>query len=340
MRKMSDTDKLLEVKDLHVSFKTYAGEVKAVRGINFEVGKGECVGIVGESGCGKSVTSQSIMQLLKTPPALYKQGSILFEGEDLLKKTEKEMQSIRGNSISMIFQDPMTTLNPTQKIGKQIMEVLIEHKGMSKKDAYAEAERMLELVAMSEPSKRMQQYPHEFSGGMRQRAMIAIALACSPKLIIADEPTTALDVTVQAQILELLQDVQRKVGMSIMLITHDLGVVAKMCDRVVVMYAGQIVEQGTVEEIFKKPTHPYTKGLLSAVPRMDMSRKEALTTIVGTPPDLFAPPKGCAFYARCNEAMRVCEEHMPAMQNVGGTLQSACWLNHPMCQKKNGQNEG
>lgn len=337
---MSDTDKLLEVKDLHVSFKTYAGEVKAVRGINFEVGKGECVGIVGESGCGKSVTSQSIMQLLKTPPAMYKQGSILFEGEDLLKKTEKEMQSIRGNSISMIFQDPMTTLNPTQKIGKQIMEVLIEHKGMSKKDAYAEAERMLQLVAMSEPSKRMQQYPHEFSGGMRQRAMIAIALACSPKLIIADEPTTALDVTVQAQILELLQDVQRKVGMAIMLITHDLGVVAKMCDRVVVMYAGQIVEQGTVEEIFKHPTHPYTKGLLSAVPRMDMSRKEALTTIVGTPPDLFAPPKGCAFYARCNEAMRVCEEHMPAMQNVGGTLQSACWLNHPMCQKKNGQTEG
>lgn len=337
---MSDTDKLLEVKDLHVSFKTYAGEVKAVRGINFEVGKGECVGIVGESGCGKSVTSQSIMQLLKTPPAMYKQGSILFEGEDLLKKTEKEMQSIRGNSISMIFQDPMTTLNPTQKIGKQIMEVLIEHKGMSKKDAYAEAERMLQLVAMSEPSKRMQQYPHEFSGGMRQRAMIAIALACSPKLIIADEPTTALDVTVQAQILELLQDVQRKVGMAIMLITHDLGVVAKMCDRVVVMYAGQIVEQGTVEEIFKHPTHPYTKGLLSAVPRMDMSRKEALTTIVGTPPDLFAPPKGCAFYARCNEAMRVCEEHMPAMQNVGGTLQSACWLNHPMCQKKNGQSKG
>ena len=337
---MSDTDKLLEVKDLHVSFKTYAGEVKAVRGINFEVGKGECVGIVGESGCGKSVTSQSIMQLLKTPPAMYKQGSILFEGEDLLKKTEKEMQSIRGNSISMIFQDPMTTLNPTQKIGKQIMEVLIEHKGMSKKDAYAEAERMLQLVAMSEPSKRLEQYPHEFSGGMRQRAMIAIALACSPKLIIADEPTTALDVTVQAQILELLQDVQRKVGMAIMLITHDLGVVAKMCDRVVVMYAGQIVEQGTVEEIFKHPTHPYTKGLLSAVPRMDMSRKEALTTIVGTPPDLFAPPKGCAFYARCNEAMRVCEEHMPAMQNVGGTLQSACWLNHPMCQKKNGQSKG
>lgn len=337
---MSEKDNLLEVKDLHVSFKTYAGEVKAVRGINFEVGKGECVGIVGESGCGKSVTSQSIMQLLNTPPAVYKQGNIIFDGEDLLKKTEKEMQAIRGNTISMIFQDPMTTLNPTQKVGKQIMEVLMEHKNMSKKEAYAEALRMLELVAMSEPKKRMEQYPHEFSGGMRQRAMIAIALACSPKLIIADEPTTALDVTVQAQILELLQEVQKKINMSIMLITHDLGVVAKMCDRVVVMYAGQIVEQGTVEEIFKNPTHPYTKGLLSAVPRMDMSRSDALTTIVGTPPDLFAPPKGCAFFARCNEAMRVCEEHMPQMQNVGGTLQSACWLNHPMCQKKNGQSVG
>lgn len=337
---MSEKDNLLEVKDLHVSFKTYAGEVKAVRGINFEVGKGECVGIVGESGCGKSVTSQSIMQLLNTPPAVYKQGNIIFDGEDLLKKTEKEMQAIRGNTISMIFQDPMTTLNPTQKVGKQIMEVLMEHKNMSKKEAYAEAERMLELVAMSEPKKRMEQYPHEFSGGMRQRAMIAIALACSPKLIIADEPTTALDVTVQAQILELLQEVQKKINMSIMLITHDLGVVAKMCDRVVVMYAGQIVEQGTVEEIFKNPTHPYTKGLLSAVPRMDMSRSDALTTIVGTPPDLFAPPKGCAFFARCNEAMKVCEEHMPQMQNVGGTLQSACWLNHPMCQKKNSQSVG
>lgn len=337
---MSQAEKLLQVNDLHVSFKTYAGEVQAVRGITFDVNKGECVGIVGESGCGKSVTSQSIMQLLKTPPAMYKQGSIVFEGEDLLKKTEKEMQSIRGNSISMIFQDPMTTLNPTQKIGRQIMEVLMEHKNMNKQEAYQEAERMLKLVAMSEPHKRMEQYPHEFSGGMRQRAMIAIALACSPKLIIADEPTTALDVTVQAQILELLQDVQKKVGMSIMLITHDLGVVAKMCDRVVVMYAGQIVEQGTVEEIFKNPTHPYTKGLLSAVPRMDMSRKEALTTIVGTPPDLFAPPKGCAFYARCNEAMKICESHMPQMQKVGGTLQSACWLNHPMCQKKNGQSVG
>lgn len=322
---------LLEVKDLHVSFKTYAGEVQAVRGIDFKVEKGECVGIVGESGCGKSVTAQSIMQLLKVPPASYKQGQILFEGEDLLQKKEKEMQDIRGNKISMIFQDPMTTLNPTQKIGKQIIEVLIEHKQMNKKAAYKEAENMLKLVAMSEPHKRMQQYPHELSGGMRQRVMIAIALCCSPQLMIADEPTTALDVTVQAQILELLQEIQEKMGMSIMLITHDLGVIAKMCDRVVVMYAGQIVEQGSVEELFKNPSHPYTKGLLQAVPRMDMSRKEALDTIVGTPPDLFAPPSGCAFYARCNEAMRICEQYMPDMQSIQGTLRSACWLNHESC---------
>lgn len=331
--KVMINEKLLEVNDLHVSFKTYAGEIQAVRGIDFEVRKGECVGIVGESGCGKSVTSQAIMQLLKTPPAIYKKGSIIFEGEDLLQKKEKEMQGIRGNSISMIFQDPMTTLNPTQKIGKQIAEVLIEHKNMSQKDAYVEAEKILELVAVSEPQKRLNQYPHEFSGGMRQRAMIAIALACSPKLIIADEPTTALDVTVQAQILELLQDVQRKEGMSIMLITHDLGVVAKMCDRVIVMYAGQIVEQGSVEEIFSHPTHPYTKGLLKAVPRMDLDRGEALKTIIGTPPDLFAPPAGCSFFARCEEAMKVCKDYMPQMQDVGETLISACWLNHPMCQK-------
>nr|WP_303244037.1 ABC transporter ATP-binding protein [uncultured Cellulosilyticum sp.] len=327
-------DTLLKVENLKVSFKTYAGEVHAVRGIDFEVKKGECIGIVGESGCGKSVTSQSIMQLLKTPPAMYKEGHILFEGEDLLKKKEKEMQKIRGNSISMIFQDPMTTLNPTQKIGKQIAEILMEHKDISKNEAYAEAEKMLELVAMSEPHKRMNQYPHEFSGGMRQRAMIAMALACKPKFIIADEPTTALDVTVQAQILELLQDVQKKMGMSIMLITHDLGVVAKMCDRVVVMYAGQIVEQGSVEAIFKSPTHPYTKGLLKAVPSMEMNRHEALKTIVGTPPDLFAPPAGCGFFARCDQAMKICRDHMPQMQEINSELSSACWLNHPMCKAR------
>ena len=309
-------EKLLEVENLHVSFKTYAGEVKAVRGVNFDIYKGECIGIVGESGCGKSVTSQSIMQLLKSPPAEYKQGAIRFEGEDLLKKSDKEMEKVRGNTISMIFQDPMTSLNPTQKIGKQIVEVLTEHKGLHKKEALEEAEKMLELVAVSEPHKRIHQYPHEFSGGMRQRAMIAIALACNPKLLIADEPTTALDVTIQAQILELLQDIQKKLDMSIMLITHDLGVVAKMCDRVVVMYAGQVVEQGPVSQIFSHPTHPYTRGLLKAVPRMDMDRSESLQTIVGTPPDLFAPPKGCSFYARCTEAMKICKEHAPQMEKT------------------------
>lgn len=326
---------LLKVDNLKVSFKTYAGEVQSVRGINFEVKKGECLGIVGESGCGKSVTSQAIMQLLKTPPAMYKEGSIIFEGEDLLKKSEKEMQKVRGNSISMIFQDPMTSLNPTQKIGKQIAEVLREHKNISKAEAYAQAEKMLELVSMPEPKKRMNQYPHEFSGGMRQRAMIAMALACHPKLIIADEPTTALDVTVQAQILELLQKVQKEIGMSIIMITHDLGVVAKMCDRVAVMYAGQIVEQGSVDAIFNRPSHPYTKGLLSAVPSMEMDRSKALTTIPGTPPDLFAPPAGCGFYARCNKAMKVCQNHMPQMQVIDEELTSACWLNHPMCPAQN-----
>lgn len=328
-------DKLLEIKDLQVSFRTYGGEVQAVRGVNFHVNKGECLGIVGESGCGKSVTSHAIMQLLKTPQAQYKSGEIIFEGEDLLKRTDRQMQEIRGNKISMIFQDPMTSLNPTQRVGKQIAEVLIEHKGMNKKDALKEAEHMLELVAVSQPDKRVSQYPHEFSGGMRQRAMIALALACNPTLLIADEPTTALDVTIQAQILELLQKIQKQRDMSIMLITHDLGVVAKMCDRVAVMYAGQIVEQGTVEEIFKAPKHPYTKGLLKAVPRMDMSRQESLQTILGTPPDLFDPPKGCAFAARCDNTMKICELHQPEMMQGGETSCAACWLNHPLYKQSN-----
>ncbi|MDF2877105.1 MAG: peptide transporter ATP-binding protein [Clostridia bacterium] len=327
--------KLLELQDLHVSFRTYAGEVQAVRGVTFDVEQGECLGIVGESGCGKSVTAHSIMQLLKAPPAEYKKGSILFEGKNLLNKTEKEMQSIRGNTISMIFQDPMTSLNPTQKVGKQIAEVLIEHKKISKHEALKEAEKMLGLVAVSEPHKRIHQYPHEFSGGMRQRVMIALALACNPKLLIADEPTTALDVTIQAQILELLQDLQKKLNMSIILITHDLGVVAKMCNKVAVMYAGQVVEQGDVREIFENPTHPYTRGLLRAVPRMDMTRAESLQTIIGTPPDLFKPPVGCAFFARCDEAMKICENHNPAMEISGKSQMSACWLNHPKCPMKN-----
>ncbi|WP_105615692.1 ABC transporter ATP-binding protein [Vallitalea okinawensis] len=325
-------EKLLEVKDLHVSFDTYAGEVQAVRGVNFEVYKGETLGIVGESGCGKSVTAQSIMQLLEVPPARYKQGSILFNGKDLLALKDKKMQDVRGNDISMVFQDPMTSLNPTQKIGAQITEVLMEHQHISKKDAYLRAEKMLEMVAVSEPQKRVKQYPHEFSGGMRQRAMIALALACRPKLLIADEPTTALDVTIQAQILELLMDLQKQTDTSIILITHDLGVIAKMCTRVIVMYAGQVVEQGNAKDIFQHPQHPYTKGLLKSVPRMDMDRNESLQPIIGSPPDLFNPPKGCAFYPRCDSAMKICKDHQPLKEPTKNSLCSTCWLNHPMAE--------
>lgn len=328
-------EKILEVNNLHVSFNTYAGEVKAVRGVSFDVIKGEALGIVGESGCGKSVTAQSIMRLLPTPPAVYKEGSILFQGDDLLKNTEKQMQSIRGNKIGMIFQDPMTSLNPTAKIGHQIAEGLMKHKKISKKEAMQEAIKILETVAVNQPDKRIHQYPHEFSGGMRQRAMIAIALACSPELIIADEPTTALDVTIQAQIIELLKEIQQKTNTSIILITHDLGVVAQMCQRVQVMYAGQIIEKGLVDDIFKKTNHPYTKGLLKSVPRMDLKKETKLSPIFGTPPDLFEPPKGCPFYARCDYAMKICKDNNPQLIELDKNHYSACWLNHPMCKQYN-----
>ncbi|WP_054874696.1 ABC transporter ATP-binding protein [Oxobacter pfennigii] len=325
-------EKILEVKDLHVSFDTYGGEVKAIRGVNFDLYKGEALAIVGESGCGKSVTAQSVMRLLASPPVRYKQGSIIFEGQDILKKTEKQMQAIRGNDIGMIFQDPMTSLNPTLRIGNQIAEGLRKHKKLSRHQAQKAAIEMLELVAVAQPDKRVNQYPHEFSGGMRQRVMIALALACNPKLLIADEPTTALDVTIQAQILDLLKDMQKKLGTSIILITHDLGVVSKMCDRVVVMYAGQIVESGVIDDIYYAPKHPYTKGLLNSVPRIDMDREKSLTPIVGTPPDLFNPPAGCPFYARCKDAMKVCQQHQPVMEDMGNNHCAACWLYHPLAQ--------
>lgn len=329
-------EKVLEVKDLAISFKTFFGEVEAVRGISFDVEKGQTVAIVGESGCGKSVTANSIMQLLPKPPAYYKNGQIIFNGIDLLKKTSKEMEDVRGQEIGMVFQDPMTSLNPTMKVGRQIIEGLVRHKKVSKEDARKKAIEMLELVSVPQPDKRINQYPHEFSGGMRQRVMIALAMVSDPQLLIADEPTTALDVTVQAQILELMKDIQTKLGMSIILITHDLGVVADISDVVNVMYAGQILEQGLTKDIFENPKHPYTKGLLASVPRLDMSRDEPLYSIDGTPPDLYIPPKGCPFFARCDYAMKVCRDNMPEFEYHKETHASKCWLNHPMAKASKG----
>ncbi|MCH1624694.1 ABC transporter ATP-binding protein [Ferdinandcohnia quinoae] len=327
-------ERLLEIENLHVSFQTFEGEVKAVRGVSFHVNKGEAIAIVGESGCGKSVTAKSIMRLLPSPQAKIKQGSITLNGVNLVNKKEKEMTRIRGFEIGMIFQDPMTSLNPTAKIGEQISEGLLRHNKISKKKAIEHSIKMLEIVGISQPEKRINQYPHEFSGGMRQRVMIAIALACKPNLLIADEPTTALDVTIQAQILHLMKELQLKTNTSIILITHDLGVVAEMCSRVVVMYAGEIVETGSVSEIFANPSHPYTKGLLKSVPRLDMLKQEKLSSIKGTPPDLLEPPTGCSFFPRCEKAMKICGEYKPGFEKTGDSHHSACWLHHPMAKEE------
>lgn len=326
-------EKLLEVKDLQVSFQTYGGEVQAVRGVSFHLNKGETLAIVGESGSGKSVTSQTIMRLIPTPPGKIKSGQILFNGEDLAKKTDKEMEAIRGKDIGMIFQDPMTSLNPTMKVGHQIMEVLVKHLKMDKAAAKERAIELLRLVGIPMPEKRVNQYPHEFSGGMRQRAMIAVALASNPKLLIADEPTTALDVTIQAQILELMKDLQKKMGTSIIFITHDLGVVANVADRVAVMYAGKIVEMGTVDEIFYDPRHPYTWGLLASMPSLDSDDKAELAAIPGTPPDLTNPPKGDAFAPRNPYAMKIDFELEPPMFKISDTHYAATWLLHPDAPK-------
>lgn len=323
-------EKLLEVNDLKVHFTVRGGTVQAVRGVNFHINKGEAVAIVGESGCGKSVTAQTLMRLIPSPPAIMS-GEVLFNGEDLLKKSDKEMEAVRGKDIGMIFQDPMTSLNPTLTIGTQIIEGLVKHEKLDKKAARARAVEMLELVGIPNPQNRVDQYPHQFSGGMRQRAMIAIALACNPSLLIADEPTTALDVTIQAQIMQVMKDMQKKMGTSIVLITHDLGVVADVCDRVIVMYAGKVVETGTKYEIFENPQHPYTKGLLRSVPRLDQKKDEPLIPIYGSPPDLIKPPVGCSFCARCDEAMKVCLTHDPDLEHVNEATghKSACWLMHP-----------
>ncbi|MGN9162103.1 ABC transporter ATP-binding protein [Clostridium sulfidigenes] len=328
-------ERILDIENLQVSFHTYAGEVKAVRGVDFHLDKGETLAIVGESGCGKTVTSKAIMRLLPEPmPAEIKKDSkIIFEGKNILDMNEKELRKLRGSDISMIFQDPMTSLNPTMTVGKQIAESLIIHRGMNKAEAMKEAIKMLELVNIPNADKRVHQYPHEFSGGMRQRAMIAIALACNPKILIADEPTTALDVTIQAQIMDLIGDLQKKLGTAVILITHDLGVVADTADRIQVMYAGQVIERGTVEEIFANPQHPYTWALLQSVPRLETKNKDTLYALNGTPPDLVKPPVGCPFAARCEYCMQICLEEMPEVTNVENDHQVLCWLKHPMAPK-------
>lgn len=319
---------LLEVVDLAVSFNTYAGQVLAVDKVNLQISPGEAVGIVGESGCGKSVTAHSIMRLIPTPPGRYTNGKILFEGNDLLQKSEQEMQKIRGKDIGMIFQDPMTSLNPVLTVGLQIAETLQLHERLSKREAYVRAVDLLRLVGIPSPEERIQNYPHEFSGGMRQRAMIAMALACNPKLLIADEPTTALDVTIQAQILDLMRDLQKKLNTAIILISHDLGVIAGLCSRVIVMYAGKIAEEGTARDIFHHPRHPYTWGLLQSVPRMDAQQKQKLAVIEGQPPDLLRPPAGCPFHPRCQFAMHICTEHYPETTELNQGHKVRCWLEH------------
>jgi oligopeptide transport system ATP-binding protein len=325
--------RILDVKNLHVSFDTYGGEVKAVRGVDFHLEKGETLAIVGESGSGKSVTTKALMRLIPNPPGYIKHGEMIFEGKDLAKASEKEMQKIRGKDISMIFQDPMTSLNPTMTVGKQIIEPLVKHQNMSKADAKKRAIELMKLVGLPNPEARFKQYPHQFSGGQRQRVVIAIALACNPKILIADEPTTALDVTIQAQILELMKDLQNKIETSIIFITHDLGVVANVADRVAVMYGGQIVESGTVDEIFYDPRHPYTWGLLGSMPTLETNDEVQLTAIPGTPPDLLNPPKGDAFALRSEYALQIDFEQEPPTYQISDTHFVRSWLLHPNAPK-------
>ncbi len=340
---------LLEIEDLKTYFRTEDGLVPAVDGVSFGLEKGETLGVVGESGCGKSVTSLSIMRLIPTPPGLFKGGRILFEGQDLLKKSEADMRRIRGNDISMIFQEPMTSLNPVFTVGDQIAEAIQLHQGKSRQEAMERTVEMLRLVGIPAPEKRVHEYPHQMSGGMRQRAMIAMALSCEPRLLIADEPTTALDVTIQAQILELMKKLKRELGMAIMLITHDLGVVAEMCERVVVMYAGKVVEEADVVSLFQKPLHPYTEGLLKSIPRLSASRatgtaalgatgtapggREKLHVIEGVVPNPQRLPSGCRFHPRCPYAQDICRSEEPPLLEAGPGRQVACWLHNEVSLK-------
>lgn len=324
---------LLELNNLNMSFYTYAGEVQALRGVSFTLEHGEVIGIVGESGSGKSVTSLSIMGLLP-PAAKIKSGSINFNGRDLLTLSSAQMQQIRGNEISMVFQDPMTSLNPVYTVGNQIMEPLMQHQHLSRAQAQKEAVEMLALTGIPDPEQRFDQYPHEFSGGMRQRAMIAMALSCQPRLLIADEPTTALDVTIQAQILALMKDLKEHFNTSIIMITHDLGVVAQLCSRILVMYGGTIVEEGSTRDIFHNPRHPYTWGLLQSVPDIRKLDQGRLIPIDGQPPDLLLPPPGCPFWPRCQYAMRICAEIKPELTEVNPGHTAACWLCHHQAPEK------
>ncbi len=316
---------LLQVKNLHTSFFTDAGEVKAVNGISYNLDAGKVLGIIGESGSGKIVSAYSVLRIL-TDTGRVTEGEVLFKGENILKYSEQQMQKFRGSRISIIFQDPMTCLNPTFSIGSQLREAIRIHTDRSKEEIQARALEMLQLVGVNEPEKRLKQYPHELSGGMRQRVMIAMALACEPDILIADEPTTALDVTIQAQILELMQDLQKKMGMAIIMITHDLGVIADMCDEIIVMYGGKVCERGTADEIFYNPRHEYTKGLIRSIPRISETH-ERLVPISGSPVDLLNLPKGCAFAARCDHAMKICLEQPPEEVRVNGFHIAACWNN-------------
>jgi oligopeptide transport system ATP-binding protein len=324
---------LLQVRDLEVEFRTYAGVVRAVRKVSFDLNAGEVLAIVGESGCGKSVTAQSIMRLIPTPPGKITGGSILFNKEEILTKSEAQMQKIRGNAISVIFQDSMTSLNPVLSVRTQITEILRLHKNMSQPQANARAIELLDLVGIPEPKARMKSYPHELSGGMRQRVLIAMALACDPMLLIADEPTTALDVTIQAQIIEVLKNIRQELNTAIILITHDLGVVAGLADRVMVMYAGNLVEQGTVDEVLCEPLHPYTWGLLRSLPRLNMGPEDKLKPIWGQPPDLLLPLERCPFLPRCEHAMGICAQEKPPAFYGQTSHGVNCWLQHPLAPR-------
>jgi len=325
---------LLEVKNLHTVFPIEAGNVNAVNGLSFNLDHGKVLGIVGESGSGKSVSAYSIMQIL-TEPGRIVEGSIKFDGKELVGAPEEEIRKIRGNKISIIFQDPMTSLTPTYTIGNQLIEAIKLHTKRNKKEAYDRAVEMLNLVGINEPARRMKQYPFELSGGMRQRVMIAMALVCEPNILIADEPTTALDVTIQAQILELMQDLQKKMGMAIIMITHDMGVIAQMCDEVIVMYGGKACERGTSEQIFHHSRHEYTKGLMRSIPNFEDDESKKLIPIGGTPIDLLNMPEGCAFAPRCEKCMKVCLKKHPPETWVGQDHLAACWLNYKEGLEKN-----